>query len=239
MVMKSKYNFSNQSYNDIVKLIIELIPMKHNIPKDFYQSKKIVASLGINYGEIDVCEKNYMLFWKEHKDDTKCMHCGRSRYVKVVNKDGVSTTTKVALKQLRYMPITPRLKQLYLSEEIVKQMRWHKEEKCDSKDPDIMSHPADGEAWQGLDYFDLEFLRDHRSVRLGLSTDGFQPHSTDSSMYSYWPVFFMPYNLPHNKCLKQGFIFLALIILGPKEPKKQMNLVGVFYTANNRVYKIS
>jgi hypothetical protein len=36
MVMKLKYNFSNQCYNDIVKLIIDLIPMKHNMPKDLY-----------------------------------------------------------------------------------------------------------------------------------------------------------------------------------------------------------
>jgi hypothetical protein len=34
----------------------------------------------------------------------------------------------------------------------------------------------------------------------------------------------MPYNLPPNKCLKEGFIFLALVILGLKEPKKQMNI---------------
>jgi hypothetical protein len=61
MVMKSKYNFSNQCYNDIVKLIIDLIPMKHNIPKDVYQSKKIVSSLDTNYEKIDACEKNYML----------------------------------------------------------------------------------------------------------------------------------------------------------------------------------
>jgi hypothetical protein len=61
-----------------------------------------------------------MLFCKEHKDDTECMHCDRSRYVKVVNEDGASVTTKVAVKQLRYMPITPRLKQLYISKETMK-----------------------------------------------------------------------------------------------------------------------
>jgi hypothetical protein len=71
MGMKSKYNFSNQCYNDIVKLIIDLIPGKHNMLKDLYQSKKIVTSLGMNYEKIDVCERNYMLFWKEHKDDTE------------------------------------------------------------------------------------------------------------------------------------------------------------------------
>jgi hypothetical protein len=34
MVLKSKYSFSNQCYNDIVKLIIDLISAKCNMPKD-------------------------------------------------------------------------------------------------------------------------------------------------------------------------------------------------------------
>jgi hypothetical protein len=115
MGMKLKFNFLNQCYNDIVKLIIDLILVKQNMPKGLYQSKKIVAGLGMNYVKIDVCEKNCMLFWKEHKDDTECMHCGRSRYMKVVNEDGASITTKVVVKQLCYMPVTLRLKRLCLS----------------------------------------------------------------------------------------------------------------------------
>jgi hypothetical protein len=34
----------------------------------------------------------------------------------------------------------------------------------------------------------------------------------------------MLYNLPPNKCLKEGLIFFALVILGPKEQKKQINI---------------
>jgi hypothetical protein len=128
------------------------------------------------------------------------------------------------VKQLRYMPVTLRLKRLYLSKETTKQMRWHKEEECHSEDPNIMSHPDDGEAWEAMDLFDPEFARDTRGVHHGLSTDGFHPHSTDSSPYCYWLVFVMPYNLPPNKCLRQGFIFLTLVISGPKKPKKQMNI---------------
>jgi hypothetical protein len=74
------------------------------------------------------------------------MHYGRFRYVKVVNEDGASVTTKVVVKHLRYMHITPMLKWLYLYEETAKQMKWHKEEKRDNEDPDIMPHPADTEA---------------------------------------------------------------------------------------------
>jgi hypothetical protein len=47
-----------------------------------------------------------------------------------------------------------------------------------------MPHRIDGEAWQALDCFDLEFARDPRSIHLGLSTDGFQPYSIDSTSYS-------------------------------------------------------
>jgi hypothetical protein len=81
-----------------VKLIIDLIPANYNMTKDLDQLKKIVVGLGMNYEKIDVCKRNCLLFWKEHKDDTECVHCGRSRYVKVVNEDGASVTTKLVVK---------------------------------------------------------------------------------------------------------------------------------------------
>ena len=147
--------------------------------------------------------------------------------MKVITEDGASVTTKVAVKQLHYIPITPRLKWLFLFKEMSQQMRWHKEGIRDSEDVDIISHPADVEACHALDHFVPKFARDPRSVRLGLSMNGFQPYSSDSTAYSCWSVFVMPYNLPPNKCLKEGFIFLALVIPGPKEPKKQMNIFCV------------
>jgi hypothetical protein len=119
-------------------------------------------------------------------------HCGRSRYVKVINEDGVSVTTKVVVKQLYYIPITPRLKRLFLCKETMQQMRWHKEGIRDSEDVNIMSHPADAEAWHALDCFDPEFAREPRSVCLSLSMDGFQPYSSKSTAYSCWPAFVMP-----------------------------------------------
>jgi hypothetical protein len=43
MVFKSMYSFSNQCYNDIMKLIIDLILVKHNMPKDLYQSRRLCS----------------------------------------------------------------------------------------------------------------------------------------------------------------------------------------------------
>jgi hypothetical protein len=54
--------------------------------------------------------------------------------------------------------------------------------------------------------------------------DGFQPHSEAINPYSCWLVFIIPYNLSPNKCLKQDFVFLTLVIPGPKEPKKKIDI---------------
>jgi hypothetical protein len=39
-------------------------------------------------------------------------------------------------------------------------MRWNKEGKHDSKDPDIISHLADSEAWETMCHIDPEFAWD-------------------------------------------------------------------------------
>jgi hypothetical protein len=64
MGFKSKYYFSNQFYNDIVKLIIDIIPVKHYMPKDIYQFKKIVTGLRMNYEKIDAYKKIACCFGK-------------------------------------------------------------------------------------------------------------------------------------------------------------------------------
>jgi hypothetical protein len=133
-----------------MKLNIDLIPINQNMLKDLYQSKKIVISLCMNYEKIDMCEKNSMLFWKEHKDDIEYMHYGRFRYMKVVNEHEAFVTIKIVVKQLHYMPITLRFIRLYISEETQKQMRWHKEVKCDKEDLDIISYHVNSEAWEAL-----------------------------------------------------------------------------------------
>jgi hypothetical protein len=100
---------------------------------------------------------------------------------------------------------------LFLREEMMQQMRWHKEGICDSEDADIMSHPANAEAWHALDHSDI------------------MSHPANAEVYRLMvsnlidPIV-LPYNLPPKKYLKEGFIFLSHVIPGPKELKKQMNI---------------
>jgi hypothetical protein len=86
--IKSKFTFSNKCYKEILSLISDVLPSEHKMPKDMYQSKKLLSTLGMEYEKIDVCKDNYMIFYKEHKDEMKCLKCGKSRFVEVVNEDG-------------------------------------------------------------------------------------------------------------------------------------------------------
>jgi hypothetical protein len=115
MAIKSKYFFSNNCYNEILKLFGDVLPKSNKLPKDMYHSKTIMKGLGMDSEKIDVCKMNCMLFMKEHAGEKKWLKCGQSRFVEVVNDEGDKMMTYVAHKQLCYLPLTPRVKQLFLS----------------------------------------------------------------------------------------------------------------------------
>jgi hypothetical protein len=61
IVIKSKYFFSNNCYNDLMKLISDILSKPHKVSKDMYQYKKIMSALGLKYENVDVCPDNCML----------------------------------------------------------------------------------------------------------------------------------------------------------------------------------
>ena len=71
MAIKSNFFFSNNCYNELLKLIADVLSKPHKLPKDMYYSKVLVKALGMGYQKIDVCEDNCMLFWKEHEKEKK------------------------------------------------------------------------------------------------------------------------------------------------------------------------
>jgi hypothetical protein len=104
------------------------------------------------------------------------------RYVEDVNDAGEKVTIEVAHKQVHYMPITPRLKRMFLSERTTIHMQWHKDGKRENKE--VMVHPSDLNACKALYHFDIEFARDTRNVCILLVTGGFTPFDGNTTSYS-------------------------------------------------------
>jgi hypothetical protein len=142
--IKSKFALSNKCYKDLLSQINDFLPNNHKIPKDMYQSKKLLSALAMEYEKIDACKDNCMLFYEEHKDETKCLKCDKSRFIEVINEDGKKVMMKVDHKQLRYMPLTPQRKWLFPSKKTAIHMMWHKEGVHENDQ--VMVHPYDGEA---------------------------------------------------------------------------------------------
>jgi hypothetical protein len=90
---------------------------------------------------------------------------------------------------------------------------------------EVMVHPSNSDVWKALNNFDPEFARDMRNVCIGLVTNGFTPFGDNATSYSCWPVFDVPYNLPHSLCMKYEFMFLCLIVPSPDHPGPKLNMM--------------
>ncbi|GKU93197.1 hypothetical protein SLEP1_g6807 [Rubroshorea leprosula] len=160
-----------------------------------------------------------VLLWMS-KNLTACPVCGESHY-ELRNMSAIRQKD-VPRKSLWYLPITPRLQRLYMSRKIVERMIWHLKHR---EDADEVIHPTGSEAWKHFDETHPTFAKEPRNVRLGLSTNGFNPFGCFATPYSCWPIFLMVYNLPLELCMKLKHIFLAMIIAGPKSPGKNIDVM--------------
>ncbi|XP_056848084.1 uncharacterized protein LOC108815770 isoform X2 [Raphanus sativus] len=173
----------------------------------------------MGYEKIHACVNDCCLFRKRFKKLEHCPKCKASRW-----KTNVHTGEKkkgVPQKVLRYFPIIPRLKRMYRSEEMAKDLRWHFSNKStDGK----LRHPVDSVTWDQMNAKYPTFAAEERNIRLGLSTDGFNPFNMKNTMYSCWPVLLVNYNLPPDLCMKKENIMLSLLIPGPQQPGNSLDV---------------
>ena len=88
-----------------------------------------------------------------------------------------------------------------------------------------MCHPSDSEAWKHFSRVHPSFASESRNVRLGLCIDGLQPFGQSGQRYSSWPIIVTPYNLPPWMCMKETYLFLSIIVLGPNNPKNKIDVL--------------
>ncbi|KAI9077747.1 hypothetical protein K1719_040233 [Acacia pycnantha] len=116
-----------------------------NIPSSFYEAKKIINRLGLNYEKIDAPAQTIVCFIGRGRSEETCKKCHTSRF-KTIQK-GKKQKKKPA-KILRYFPLKPRLQRLFMSSKTAQHMRWHKDDK---NEDGKLRHPRDAEAWKAFD----------------------------------------------------------------------------------------
>ncbi|XP_052117681.1 uncharacterized protein LOC110281750 [Arachis duranensis] len=213
--IKAKGNVSQQIFDDFVKAMKEVIPKDNLLVSNFYEAKKLVLKLGMESNKIDCCINGCMLYYKEDDMPRKeCKFCHSPRYK--IGKKG----KQVPLKRMHYLPLIPRLRRLYASMNTASHIRWH----FDHEFKGVLEHPSDSKAWKYFDRKYPQFSQEPRNVRLGLCADGFTPFGQSGKQYSCWLIIVTPYNLPPSMCMKTPYMFLSMIIPGPRNPKIRIDV---------------
>ncbi|XP_042958047.1 uncharacterized protein LOC122293557 [Carya illinoinensis] len=197
-----------KSFDMLLNLLRSAFP-DAELPHSYEESRSLERGLGMNYHKIHACPNDCILFWKGNAALNECPICKASRWVP--NTHGARL---IPQKVLRHFPLKPRLQRLFMSANIARDMRWHKEQR--PTDESCMRHPTDAESWKRFDDDHSWFAQDARNVRLGLASDGFNPFNNMAKPYSIWPVILVPYNLPPWLCVKDQFFMTSLIIPGPR-----------------------
>ncbi|KAM3239613.1 hypothetical protein ACQJBY_053356 [Aegilops geniculata] len=144
MTIKTQHNLSEACYNEMMTLIHDIVgdDAAKDLPANFHRSKKLLHSLVMPYVKIHACPNNCMIYYKENENKEKCTICKEPRYEETT---AGNKSTKIPTKVLRYLPITPRLQQLYMSQSTAKHMDYHARP---HNSDEVMVHPSHGEAWK-------------------------------------------------------------------------------------------
>ncbi|XP_023636237.1 uncharacterized protein LOC111830036 isoform X1 [Capsella rubella] len=216
--IKTQGGWSDKSFNMLLETLPEMLPEDNVLHTSLYDVKKFLKSFDMGYQKIHACPNDCCLFRNKYKKLNNCPKCKASRWKM---KHTGEVKNGVPQKVLRYFPIIPRLKRMFRSEEMAKDLRWH----FTNKSTDGKSrHPVDSVTWDQINANYPSFAAEPRNIRLGLSTDGFNPFNMKNTKYSCWPVMLVNYNMHPHLCMKKDNIMLTLLIPGPHQPGNSIDV---------------
>ncbi|KAK8924074.1 hypothetical protein KSP39_PZI019267 [Platanthera zijinensis] len=227
LTLKTYYGWIDRSFTKLLKVLKRSIPFSETHPCSFYEAENYMHELGMGCKKIDACLNDYSLYYGKFADYVSCPTCGTSRWQSSKDADNIKSTTlskkskNIPNKIFRHFHFIPRLQWLYMCFRTSKEMRWHKEQRCDDGK---LRHSVDAFAWKSFDRKHQEFSSETRNVRLGLASDGFNPFGLMCTNNSVWSVVLVPYNLPPWMCMKTPNFIISLIIPGPGQPENDMDV---------------
>ncbi|XP_026432482.1 uncharacterized protein LOC113329875 [Papaver somniferum] len=146
--IKTQYGFSYNGVTALLELFKELLPDGKTLPSKFYEVKKLIQEMGMDFITYDTCINDCILYWKDHASLVRCPVCQEPRYEKSFNDE--RKLTQVARKTLRHFPLIKRLQRFYSIPWIAEAMYWHSKAQSDIN---VMRHPVDYLSWRCANIF--------------------------------------------------------------------------------------
>ncbi|XP_019191189.1 PREDICTED: uncharacterized protein LOC109185689 [Ipomoea nil] len=219
--VKEKNRWSDKSFTELLELLKGMLPNENELPCSTYEAKKMLCPLSMEIERIHARPNDCILYWNQDKNLHVCPKCGASRYKRKGLDDACEQKKGPPAKLLWYLPVIPRFKRLFANAKDAKNLQWHASGR---KEDGKLRHPADSPQWKNINKKFPNFGAENQNLRLGLCTNGMNPHGNISSRHSTWPVLLTVYNLPPWLCMKRKYIMLSLLISGPKQPGNDIDV---------------
>ena len=162
----------------------DMLLEENTLPKSYYEAKKILCPMGMEYQKIHGSPNDCILYKHEYEEIHKCPRCGVSRYnVKDGDECSSDKNTKKGppARVLWCLPIIPRFKRFFVNGDDAKDLTWHADGKnCDR----MLCHYADSSQWKKINRLYPNFSKEARNLRLELAIDGMNPYDSLGTQHS-------------------------------------------------------
>ncbi|KAE8688117.1 hypothetical protein F3Y22_tig00111000pilonHSYRG00125 [Hibiscus syriacus] len=87
--LKAQYRIPKACYDDLCRIMQKLMPENNVMPKNIYETKKLVRDMGLSVQKIHCCRNGCMIYWGSDFELSECKFCDHPRY-----KDNVEVYAK-------------------------------------------------------------------------------------------------------------------------------------------------
>ena len=119
--IKTQSGWSDRSFDLLLETLPQMLPEENVLHTSLYEVKRFLKSFDMGYEKIHACVNDCCLFRKEFEKLDNCPKCNASRWK--INMCTCDVKKGIPQKVLRYFPIIPRLKRMFRSEEMAKDLR--------------------------------------------------------------------------------------------------------------------
>ena len=78
--VKDKYGWSDKNFSSLLQVVHDMLPEENTLSKSYYQAKKILCPMSMEYQKIHACPNDCILYKHEFEEMSKCPRCRVSRY---------------------------------------------------------------------------------------------------------------------------------------------------------------
>jgi len=78
--VKARYGRSDKNFSSLLQVVHDMLPEENTLPKSYYQEKKILCPMGMEYQKIHAYPNDCILYKHEFEEMSKFPRCGVSQY---------------------------------------------------------------------------------------------------------------------------------------------------------------